>query len=84
VEWGEIDRSATHNISESFTFKGVTYAINTALQAQLNQNLFSLRYAPRWGNDKFRIGPEIVSQHLGIDFILPISHPERRRLSNRA
>jgi hypothetical protein len=70
VEWGELDRSVTHNISGSFTFNGVTYAINTTLQTQLNQNLFSLGYAGRWGNDKFRIGPEVVYQHLGVDFIL--------------
>jgi hypothetical protein len=27
VEWGELDRSTTHNISGSFTFNGVTYAV---------------------------------------------------------
>jgi hypothetical protein len=70
VEWGQLDRSTTRNISGSFTFNGVTYAVNTTLQTQLNQNLFSLGYAPRWGNDKFRIGPEFLYQHLSVDFIL--------------
>jgi len=66
----QLDRSTTHNISREFTFNGVTYAINTTLQTQLNMNLFSLGWAPQWGNDKFRIGPEVVYQHLGVDFIL--------------
>jgi len=70
VEWEQLDRSNTRNISASFTFNGVTYAVDTALQAQLNMRLFSLGYAPQWGNDKFRIGPEIVYQHLGVDVTL--------------
>jgi hypothetical protein len=44
---------------------------NTTLQTHLNQNLlFSLGYAARWCNTKFKIGPEIVYQHLGVEFIL--------------
>jgi hypothetical protein len=70
VEWSELDRSRTRNVAGSIDFLGVTYVVNTTLQTQLNQNLFTLGYSPRWGNDKFRIGPEFTYQHLGLDFIL--------------
>src|SRR5215472_1797766 len=70
VEYGQLDRSKTRNISGSIDFLGFSYAVNTTLEAQLNEKLFSLGYSPHWGNDKFGIGPEIVYQHLGFDFIL--------------
>jgi hypothetical protein len=70
VEYGQINRSKTRTISGSFTFLGVTYVINSTLQAQLNTKQFELGYAPRWGNDKFRIGPMFEYQRLSVDFTL--------------
>jgi len=38
--------------------------------AELNTKQFELGYAPRWGNDKFRIGPSFVYERLDVDFKL--------------
>jgi hypothetical protein len=70
VEWEQLDRSNTRTVFGSFTFDGVTYTVNTIVKTQLNTNLFSLGYSPQWGNNKFRIGPEVVFQHLSVDVIL--------------
>ncbi|HEY6290085.1 MAG TPA: hypothetical protein VI455_00785 [Terriglobia bacterium] len=70
VDYGSITRTRTRNIAGSLTFLGVTYVIDTTLQAQLKDKNFEIGYAPRWGNDKFRIGPEIVYGHVGVDFTL--------------
>jgi hypothetical protein len=70
VDWGQIDRSRTRTITGEFTFLGVDYVVNSTLQAQLNNKLFSLGYAPRWGNDKFRIGPEFEYQRLNVNFVI--------------
>jgi hypothetical protein len=70
VEWEQLDRSNTRSISGSFTFNGVTYVVGTALKTELNTNLFSAGYSPQWGNEKFRIGPEVVFQRLTVNFKL--------------
>ena len=70
MEYGQINRSRTRTISGSITLLGTTYTINTGLQVQLQTPSFELGYAPRWGNDKFRIGPEIVYQRLSTNFII--------------
>jgi len=70
VEWQQLNRSKTRTISGEFDFLGVTYVIDTTLQTQVNTRQFQLGYAPRWGNDKFRIGPEIEYQRLTVDVTL--------------
>ena len=49
------ERSAT--LARSFTFLGETYVANANLDGNLSLRQFRARYAYRWGNDKFRIGP---------------------------
>jgi hypothetical protein len=75
VEWEQLNRSKTRNVSGEFTFDGVTYAVDATLETQLKTRLFSLGWAPQWGNDKFRIGPEVVYQHLTVDVILTNQTP---------
>ena len=70
VDWGQLNRSRTRTVSGQFVFNGVTYTVDTTLEAELKNKLFALGYAPRWGNDKFRIGPEIEYQRLSVDMIL--------------
>jgi hypothetical protein len=70
VDWGQLNRSRTRPISGEFVFDGVDYVVNTTLKVELKTRQFALGYAPRWGNDKFRIGPEIEYQRLSVNMIL--------------
>jgi hypothetical protein len=70
VEYGQIDRSHTVTTDRTFTFDGRIFAVNSTLKAELNTKQFELGYAPRWGNDKFKIGPSVTYEHLGVEFIL--------------
>jgi hypothetical protein len=70
VEWGQLNRSDTRTLVASVTFLGVTYVAAATLQGELNNRAFTIGYAPRWGNDKFRIGPAFWYQRLTVDFIL--------------
>lgn len=70
AEYGQIDRSHKVTISRTFTFDGRTYPVNSVLRPELNTKQFELGYAPRWGNDKFQIGPSFTYEHLGVNFIL--------------
>lgn len=70
VEWEQLNRSDTRTLVASVDFLGITYVASATLQAKLNSRLFTIGYAPRWGNDKFRIGPAFWYQHIGVDFIL--------------
>lgn len=70
VEYGQIIRTRTRTISDSFTFLGNLYVVDSTLSAQLKTRQFELAYAPRWGNSKFKIGPAIWYERLGINLAL--------------
>lgn len=70
VEYGQINRSRTRNISTTLMFAGRIYVIDSNLQTELKTKQFQLGYAPRWGNDKFRIGPSFAYERLNFDFSL--------------
>jgi hypothetical protein len=64
VEYGQINRTHTSTLTGEITFEGETYTIGAAVQTQLHNASFEVAYAPLWGNDKFRIGPQFVFQDL--------------------
>jgi hypothetical protein len=70
-------------ISGTVTFPGTIYLVNSTLKSELSTKQFELGYAPRWGNDKFRIGPSITYERLNVNFILtnltPGAPPPARR-----
>jgi len=70
LEYGQVNRSRTRTISGSIDIVGNVYVVNTSLQTELKTRSFEMGYAPRWGNAKFRIGPEFVYQRLSVDTIL--------------
>ncbi len=70
VEYGKIDRSRTRQISGTFTFDGRVYLGDATLKAELKTKQFEFGYAPRWGNEKFKIGPSFAYERLNVDFIL--------------
>ncbi len=70
VEWSETTRTKNHTTTTEIDIGDVVFPAGTTLQAQLKNRSFELAYAPEWGNDKFRIGPMFVYQHLGVDVIL--------------
>jgi len=86
VEYGQIDRSRTKTISGSFAFAGRIYLVDSTLKTELNTKQFEMGYAPRWGNDTFRIGPSFTYERLDVDFILtdltPGAPPPIRREVN--
>jgi hypothetical protein len=70
IEYGQIPRSRTRTIMRTVSFPGVIYIINTTLRAELKTKQFELGYAPRWGNDKFRIGPSFTYERLSVGLTL--------------
>jgi len=69
-EYGQIDRSRTTTISNNFIINGVPYPINATVRGDLNTKQFEMGYAPRWGNDKFRIGPSITYERLDVSMMV--------------
>jgi len=70
VEYGQITRLRTRTISQSFTFLGNLYVINSTLSAQFQTRQFEIAYAARWGNQKFRIGPGSWCERLDVNLAL--------------
>ena len=70
TDYGQIDRSRTRSITGTVAFPGTIYIINTTLNAALNTKQFEVGYAPRWGNDTFRIGPSITYERLDVTLTL--------------
>ena len=70
VEYGQIDRIRTHNLTETITFAGNTYIVNSTLKTELKTRQFEAGYTYRWGNDKFRVGPSFTYERLDVDFVL--------------
>ena len=70
MEYGQINRSRTRTISGTVTLPGIIYLIDTTLKAEFKTKQFEMGYAPRWGNDKFKIGPNLTYEHLTVDLIL--------------
>jgi hypothetical protein len=70
VEYGQVDRSRVKTITTQFVFLGDIYLVNSTLKSDLNSKEFKFGYAPRWGNDKFKIGPAIVIGYLDVNVAL--------------
>jgi hypothetical protein len=67
AEYGQIDRTHTRTLTGEITFEGQTYPVGASIQTQLHNASFEAAYAPLWGNDKFKIGPQFVFQDLIIN-----------------
>lgn len=70
VEYGQINRSRTKDLSRTLILGGRLYLRGSTLQTELQTKQFEIAYAPRWGNRKFRIGPSFTYERLNVDFIL--------------
>jgi hypothetical protein len=67
VEYGQIDRTKTRILTREITFEGETYFVGASLKTQTHNASFEAAYAPLWGTDKFKIGPQFVFQDLIIN-----------------
>jgi len=75
IEYGQVDRSVSKTIQTQFVFLGNIYIVDATLHTQVNTKQFKMGYAPRWGNDKFRIGPAFVFEYLSVDVALSATGP---------
>jgi hypothetical protein len=70
VEYGQINRSRTQDLSRTLILGGRLYLRGSTMRTELQTKQFELGYAPRWGNSKFRIGPSFIYERLNVDFSL--------------
>jgi hypothetical protein len=67
VEYGQLNRTKTHVLTREITFEGETYTVGAAVQTHAHNASFEAAYAPLWGNNKFKIGPQFVFQDLVVN-----------------
>jgi hypothetical protein len=67
IEYGQINRSRTRTVTASFVFLGNIYIIDSSVTSHMDNKQFKVGYAPRWGNDKFKIGPSFVLERLTLN-----------------
>jgi hypothetical protein len=70
VEYGQIDRTKTRILTREITFEGETYFVGASVKTQTHNASFEAAYAPLWGTDKFKIGPQFVFQDLIVNIKL--------------
>jgi len=75
IEYGQVDRSVSRTIQTQFVFLGNIYLVDATLKTDIPTKQFKMGYAPRWGNDKFRIGPAFVFEYLDVSVNLSASGP---------
>lgn len=70
IEYGWLNRDQNFIINRTITIPGRVILINSNLDLNIKTKDFRLAYAPRWGNDKVRIGPLFEYEHLGVNLKL--------------
>lgn len=70
IDYGWLNRDQNFIINRTISIPGRVILINSNLDLNIKTKDFRLAYSPRWGNDKFRIGPLFEYEHLSVNLNL--------------